>query len=182
MLTFKRECKGNPVSRVSDHEYFMGIALDEAREALKSGEVPVGAVVVYNGAVVGRGRNSVMCISWADGGGGEGVDMRGGDPTAHAEIVAIRDAVSRIGGKNNYRLEGAELYVTIEPCIMCAGAIIQARLKKLIYGAPDIKAGAVDSLYKILGDERLNHRVEVTGGILEEEARRLIQDFFKERR
>ncbi len=166
MFSIEGEEKGVPGVRESDHEYFMGIALDEAKVALKNGEVPVGAVVVYNGVVIGRGRNSVM----------------GGDPTAHAEIMAIRDAVGRVGGKNNYRLEGADMYVTIEPCIMCAGAIVQARLRRLIYGAPDIKGGAVDSLYKILGDGRLNHRVEVTGGILEEAAGRLIQDFFRRRR
>ena len=124
-------------------------------------------MVVYNGAVIGRGGNRVI---------------RDEDPTAHAEMVAIRDAVGRVGGTDNYRLEGADLYVTIEPCVMCAGAIVQARMRRLIYGAPDIKAGAVDSLYKILGDGRLNHRVEVTGGILEEEAKRLIQDFFRGRR
>ena len=167
MFSIEGEEKGVPGVRESDHEYFMGIALEEAEIALKNGEVPVGAVVVYDGVVVGRGGNRVI---------------RDTDPTAHAEIVAIRDAVSRVGGKNNYRLEGADLYVTIEPCIMCAGAIVQARIKRLIYGAPDIKAGAVDSLYKILGDGRLNHRVEVTGGILEEEAGRLIKDFFSGRR
>lgn len=154
----------------SDREYFMEIALEEAEGALKEGEVPVGAVVVRDGEVLGKGRNRVI---------------RDCDPTAHAEIVAIREAAGRVGGVdviNNYRLTGADLYVTIEPCIMCAGAIVHARLKSLIYGAYDMKGGAVDSLYKILGDTRLNHRVEVTGGVLEERARFLMQEFFKRKR
>jgi len=142
----------------------MEIALKEAYGAFKDGEVPVGAVVVLNGEVLGKGRNRVITNN---------------DPTAHAEIVAIRNAGKRLG---NYRLTNADLFVTIEPCIMCAGAIVQARLKGLIYGAVDAKGGAVDSLYKLLGDNKLNHTVEVTGGVLEERARALIQKFFSERR
>lgn len=142
----------------------MEIALKEAYGAFKDGEVPVGAVVVCDGEVLGKGRNRVITDN---------------DPTAHAEIVAIRNAGKRLG---NYRLANADLFVTIEPCIMCAGAIVQARLKGLIYGAVDAKGGAVDSLYKLLGDNRLNHTVEVTGGVLEEQARALIQKFFSERR
>ena len=142
----------------------MEIALKEAEGALVDGEVPVGAVVVCKGEILGRGRNRVIVEN---------------DPTAHAEIVAIRDATKRLG---NYRLTNADLFVTIEPCIMCAGAILHARLRRLIYGAVDVKGGAVDSLYKLLGDNRLNHTVEVTGGVLEERARGLIQKFFSERR
>ncbi len=139
-------------------------ALQEAERALADGEVPVGAVVVVEGRIIGRGGNRVI---------GEN------DPTAHAEIVALRQAAALIG---NYRLVGADLYVTIEPCVMCAGAIIQARIARLFYGAPDYRAGAVDSLYKLLGDERLNHRVEVTAGILEEESGALVKRFFREKR
>jgi len=147
-----------------DRDYFMEIALKEAEGALVDGEVPVGAVVVCKGEILGRGRNRVIVEN---------------DPTAHAEIVAIRDATKRLG---NYRLTNADLFVTIEPCIMCAGAILHARLRRLIYGAVDVKGGAVDSLYKLLGNNRLNHTVEVTGGVLEERARGLIQKFFSERR
>jgi len=142
----------------------MDLALELAQEAEHSGEVPVGAVIVQNGRIIGRGKNEVIARS---------------DPTAHAEILALRDAGERIG---SYRLEGADLYVTLEPCIMCAGAILQARIRRLFYGAYDPKAGAVDSLYKLLGDPRLNHRVEVTAGIGEDEAREILQRFFVVRR
>jgi tRNA(adenine34) deaminase len=139
-------------------------ALRQAKRALARGEVPVGAVIVLGGQIIGRGGNRVVGAS---------------DPTAHAEIVALRRAAQKIG---NYRLVGADLYVTVEPCAMCAGAIIQARVERLFYGAPDPRAGAVDSLYKLLGDGRLNHRVEVTAGILDEESRVLLESFFRERR
>jgi tRNA(adenine34) deaminase len=139
-------------------------ALKEAEGALLDGEVPVGAVVVEGGRITGRGRNSVVCLS---------------DPTAHAEIMAIRDAAEK---KGNYRLPGADIYVTIEPCVMCAGAMVNARIRRLFYGAADPKGGAVDSLYKILGDPRLNHKVEVTAGILEEECSELMAKFFKNKR
>lgn len=142
----------------------MEVALTEAKRALDDGEVPVGAIVVMGGEIVGWGRNSVIRMS---------------DPTAHAEILALREAAQRV---KNYRLPGADIYVTLEPCIMCAGAIISARVRRLIYGAEDIRGGAVDSIYKLLGDERLNHRVEVTAGILEEESLKLIKGFFKNRR
>ncbi|MBN2225598.1 MAG: tRNA adenosine(34) deaminase TadA [Deltaproteobacteria bacterium] len=147
-----------------DQTLFMREALREAEQVLVDGEVPVGAVIVMQGRIIGRGGNRV-------------IEKR--DPTAHAEIVALRQAARRIG---NYRLVGADLYVTIEPCVMCAGAIIQARIERLFYGAPDSHAGAVDSLYKLLGDDRLNHRVEVTAGILEEESRALMKSFFQEKR
>jgi len=142
----------------------MNLALDLARDAYRSDEVPVGAVIIREGRVIGRGRNEVIARS---------------DPTAHAEILAIRDAAERIG---NYRLEDADLYVTLEPCSMCAGAMLQARIKRLFYGAYDPKAGAVDSLYKLLGDNRLHHQIEVTAGIGEDDARKILQRFFSERR
>jgi len=157
MRDYEGDPSGRPVS-------FMREALIEAGRALNEGEVPVGAVVVMGGQIIGRGFNRVICDS---------------DPTAHAEIIALRRAAHAVG---NYRLGGADLYVTIEPCVMCAGAIVHARVGRLFYGAPDTRAGGVDSLYKLLGGDRLNHRVEVTAGILEEESRALITRFFRERR
>jgi len=147
-----------------DRTIFMREALREAERALAHGEVPIGAVVVMGGRIIGRGGNRVIAEN---------------DPTAHAEIVALRRAAARVG---NYRLVDADLFVTIEPCVMCAGAIIQARIVRLFYGAPDYRAGAVDSIHKLLGDDRLNHRVEVTAGILEEESRALMKQFFQEKR
>jgi tRNA(adenine34) deaminase len=151
-------------TREGDRASFMHEALREAERALADGEVPVGAVAVIGGRIIGRGGNRAIGQN---------------DPTAHAEIVALRQAAHAIG---NYRITGADLYVTVEPCVMCAGAIIQARIGRLFYGTPDFHAGAVDSLYKLLGDDRLNHRVEVTAGILEEESRALMKRFFEERR
>jgi len=143
----------------------MGLALKQAERAWRRDEVPVGAVVVaVDGTVAGRGWNQpiVRC-----------------DPTAHAEIVALRRAAKKLG---NYRLAGASLYVTIEPCPMCMGAIIQARLARVIYGAPDSKWGAAGSLYDLARDGRLNHLVAVTAGICEADCRALIQAFFRQRR
>ena len=142
----------------------MRIALEEARRAGEEGEVPIGAVLVSEGKVIGRGRNRPIALS---------------DPTAHAEIQALRDGGLRAG---NYRLPGSTLYVTLEPCIMCAGAILQARVGRLIFGIEDPKGGAVSSLYSLLEDSRLNHRVEVTVGVLQEECRDLLRRFFRERR
>jgi len=142
----------------------MGVALEEAQRAGDEGEVPVGAVLVSGGKVIGRGRNRPIALS---------------DPTAHAEILAIRQGANLTG---NYRLPGATLFVTVEPCPMCAGALIQARVKRLVYGAEDPKAGGVRSLYFLLEDERLNHRVEVTAGVLLEECREVLRRFFQERR
>jgi len=147
-----------------DHAAYMREALRQAERALEAGEVPVGAVIVLGGEIVGRGGNEVIAAS---------------DPTAHAEIIALRQAAHWL---RNYRLNGADVYVTVEPCVMCAGAMVQARVKRLFYGTTDPKAGAVDSLYKILGDDRFNHRVEVTAGILEEESRALLGSFFRGRR
>jgi tRNA(adenine34) deaminase len=142
----------------------MRIALKEARRAGEEGEVPIGAVLVSAGEVIGRGRNRPIALS---------------DPTAHAEIQALREGGMRVG---NYRLPGSTLYVTLEPCIMCAGALLQARVGRLVFGNEDPKGGAVSSLYSLLEDSRLNHRVEVTSGVLQAECRELLQRFFRERR
>ena len=150
--------------RQSEDEFYMEEALKEAAEAYRLGEVPIGAVVVRNGTVVGRGHN--MREKWQD-------------PTAHAEVIAIRDACSQVGG---WRLTESTLYVTIEPCPMCAGAMVLARLPRLVYGAQDFKGGAVDSLFDLVRNTKLNHRLEVTAGILEEECRAIMQKFFQELR
>ncbi|MGA3293384.1 MAG: tRNA adenosine(34) deaminase TadA [Candidatus Acidiferrales bacterium] len=143
---------------------FMEAALEEARVAAQRGEVPVGAVVVAEGQIIARAGNRTI------------VDC---DPTAHAEIVALRDAAKAVG---NYRLLDAALYVTIEPCAMCAGAMVQARIARLVYGAEDAKGGAVRSCFSILDSPQLNHRVEVTRGVLADEAASLLKDFFAARR
>jgi tRNA(adenine34) deaminase len=150
--------------RVSASEKFMRLALDEARKAEAMGEVPVGAVVVFEDQVVGRGCNRNLADK---------------DPSAHAEIVALRDAGAALG---NHRLLDGELYVTIEPCAMCAGALIQARLRRLIYGATDPKAGAVKSVLQVLNHPALNHQMEVVPGVLAEECGDLMQAFFRARR
>jgi tRNA(adenine34) deaminase len=146
------------------HRPFMLAALEEARQAGAAGEVPVGAVVVLDGAIVGRGHNRPIA---------------GHDPTAHAEVLAIRDAAHRLG---NYRLTGATLYATVEPCAMCAGACLQARVAQLVFGARDEKAGAVVSGGRLLDAGASNHTVRVTGGVLAEEAGALLQEFFRARR
>jgi tRNA(adenine34) deaminase len=148
----------------SDDQVFMQAALDEARAAAGRGEVPVGAVLVMEGRVVARAGNRTIADC---------------DPAAHAEIVALREAGAAIG---NNRLLGATLYVTIEPCTMCAGAMIQARVARVVYGADDPKAGAVRSCLSVLDHPQLNHRVEVTSGILQDEAASLLRDFFAARR
>ncbi|MDR0311399.1 MAG: tRNA adenosine(34) deaminase TadA [Acidobacteriota bacterium] len=145
-------------------EWWMREALDEARRARDEGEVPVGALVLFNGKIIGRGRNN---------------PIRRCDPTAHAEIAALRQAAHNAG---NYRLPGTTLIVTIEPCVMCIGAMIQARVDELIYGARDSKAGAVHSVFRLANTEELNHRIQVTGGILEEECGALMREFFAARR
>jgi tRNA(adenine34) deaminase len=144
-------------------EHWMNIALDEARTAAAAGDVPVGAVVVIDDRIVGRGRNR------------REVDR---DPTAHAEIVALRDAALSL---RQWRVEGT-LIVTQEPCPMCAGALVNARVTRLVYGCPNPKAGAVATLYQIVSDPRLNHRVEVTGGVRTEECAAVLQEFFAELR
>jgi tRNA(adenine34) deaminase len=143
---------------------FMREAINEARGAGAAGEVPIGAVVVYGGKIIGRGQNRVL---------------RDLEPTAHAEIVAMRAAASAL---NNYRLTGCELYVTLEPCAMCAGAMIHARLARLVYAASDPKTGAAGSVLNVLNHPRLNHKIAVTTSVLAEEASALLRNFFRQRR
>ena len=142
----------------------MGAALELAREARERGEVPVGAVLVMDGEILGRGFNQPVSRN---------------DPTAHAEIVALREAGRQMG---NYRLPGSTMYVTIEPCQMCVGAMVHARVARVVYGTPEPKAGAIESAMRAHEHPSLNHRLEVTGGVLETECREVIQAFFKERR
>lgn len=145
--------------------YFMREALREAEAAARKGEVPVGAILVSEeGDLLARAHNQPISLC---------------DPTAHAEILALREGAKRLG---NYRLLGTTLYVTLEPCPMCAGALVYARVKRLVFGARDAKSGACGSIYNIVNDERLNHRLEVVSGLLEEEAAKLLRDFFKIRR
>jgi tRNA(adenine34) deaminase len=147
-----------------DDEGFMREALDEARRGAAAGEVPVGAVVVMDGAVVARAHNAPVALA---------------DPTAHAEVLALRAAGEKRG---NYRLGGATLYATIEPCVMCCGAALHARVARVVYGARDAKGGAVESLYRLFDDARMNHRAATTGGVLAEEAARLLSAFFETKR
>ena len=145
-------------------EYFMDRALREARRAALRGEVPVGAVIVIEGRIVGRGYNRSITAH---------------DPSGHAEMVALRAAGRRLKA---YRLTGSKLYVTIEPCPMCAGALVWARVAEVVFGASDPKAGACGSVMNVARHRKLNHRIRVTGGVREDECRRLIQDFFKQTR
>jgi tRNA(adenine34) deaminase len=148
-----------------DDVKYMELALEQARMAARQGEVPVGAVLVdERGQVLARACN---------------MPVRQCDPTAHAEILVLRQGAKRVG---SYRLTGTTLYVTIEPCPMCAGAMVLARIKRLVYGVQDPKTGACATLYNIVQDSRLNHRLEVSRGILAEECRSLIQAFFQKRR
>ena len=151
-------------AETSPDEHWMRLALDAAREAQTRGEVPVGTCIVSDGNLlsVSGNRTRTDC-----------------DPTAHAEIVALRDA-ARIAG--NYRLTGVDIYSTIEPCAMCAGALIQARVRRLIYGARDERAGAVESRFRICDTDFLNHRIEIVSGVLENECRAIMQEFFQNRR
>jgi tRNA(adenine34) deaminase len=143
----------------------MRLALREAARAARAGEVPIGALLVAaDGEVIARGFNR---------------PVGGSDPTAHAEVVALRRAARRLG---NYRLPGLTLYVTLEPCAMCAGALVLARVARVVFGATDPKGGAARTLYRIIDDPRLNHRAEVIGGVLEAESRTLLQEFFRNRR
>jgi tRNA(adenine34) deaminase len=152
------------VDKLASDEYFLKEALKEAEKAYKKGEIPVGAVIVVDGNIIARAHNQKETTF---------------DPTAHAEVLAIREASKILGA---WRLTEASLYVTKEPCIMCSGAIVNARIKKVVYGCDDPKAGGAVSLYRILQDCRLNHRVELKTGVLEEECRKILQDFFKELR
>lgn len=146
------------------HGLFMREALDLARQAAQAGEAPVGAIVVVENRILGRGRNSPMATN---------------DPTAHAEILALRQAAQAIG---NYRLEDATLYVTLEPCVMCAGALVAARVKRLVFGARDLRFGGVRSKFQLADSDLLNHRVEVVEGILAAECVELLKSFFEARR
>lgn len=149
---------------VPQHESWMRRAIAEAKAAEEAGEVPVGAVIVKDDELIAAGQNR---------------NLRDHDPSAHAEIVALRAAGAALG---NHRLEGCEMYVIIEPCAMCAGALVHARLKRLVYGASDPKAGAVESVMKVLNHANLNHKMEVVGGVLESECSELLRDFFRARR
>ncbi|UCD83356.1 MAG: tRNA adenosine(34) deaminase TadA [Deltaproteobacteria bacterium] len=149
---------------MSEDEDLMSLALREAGEAAKEGEIPVGAILVKDKEVLARDHNRTIFLN---------------DPSAHAEILVLRKAGEKL---KNYRLPGTTLYVTLEPCLMCAGAMIQARIEHLVYGTPDPKAGAVTSVYCIFADKKLNHTVRVTRGVLEKDCRALLQGFFKYRR
>lgn len=142
----------------------MEATLKEARQAAESGEVPIGAVAVHEGKIIARGQNRVL---------------RTNDPTAHAEIVALRGAAAALG---NYRLNGVTLYVTLEPCAMCAGAMVHARIDRLVYAAADPKAGAAGSVLSVVNHPRLNHQMQVEQGIMAEEAGELLRSFFRELR
>ena len=157
--------ENEPVREPADEQAeMMALAIAEAKLAAEAGEVPVGAAIVIDGVIRGVGRNRPIAAH---------------DPTAHAEIEAIRAASSALG---TYRLEGASLYVTLEPCVMCIGAIVNARIARVYYGARDEKAGALGSVYDIGRDGRLNHRIEVYGGIMQVECAALLREFFRTRR
>ena len=163
---FPRPMPNDPRSSTNQHpdELWMEEALRCAQRALEAGEVPVGAVVVRDGHIVGRGWNRNITDS---------------DPSAHAEIIALREAGTTLG---NHRLGECELFATIEPCAMCAGALLHARIKRLVYGADDPKAGAVHSVLQLLNHPQLNHRLEVRGGVLAGRSAELLQTFFRNRR
>ncbi|HNX27135.1 MAG TPA: tRNA adenosine(34) deaminase TadA [Phycisphaerae bacterium] len=152
------------LSDAEKYERLMRLALEQAKEALKYDEVPIGAVIERNGEIIASAFNRRI------------IDA---DPTGHAEMIAIRQAAGKLG---DWRLEGCTLAVTLEPCCMCAGAIVLARIPTLVYGAADAKGGAVDTLYNICNDGRLNHSVQVIGGVLADDAGRLLSDFFRRQR
>jgi tRNA(adenine34) deaminase len=149
--------------RRSEEEY-MREALELAREAERAGEVPVGAVVVLDGRVIGRGRNAPIALN---------------DPTAHAEMIALREAAKTLG---NYRMEGTAIYSTLEPCVMCAGALVSARVSRLVFGARDLRFGGVRSKFRLADSELLNHRLEIVEGLMGAECAELMQSFFSSRR
>lgn len=149
---------------MTEHEAWMQFAFKEAEKAFERNEIPVGAVVVFENRIIGRGHNQIEMLQ---------------DPTAHAEMIAITSAVATIGSK---WLNGASLYVTLEPCTMCAGAVVLARMEKVVFGAYDVKTGACASLYNIVQDERLNHQAELIGGIMEEKCSSILKDFFAQLR
>jgi tRNA(adenine34) deaminase len=145
-------------------EWFMRLAIEQAHIASENGDVPIGAVVIHKGRIIGKAYNQREQLN---------------DPTAHAEIIALTQAAAAM---ESWRLNDCTIYVTLEPCPMCAGALVLARIDRLVYGCDDPKTGACRSLYNIVQDERLNHRLDVTSGVLEEECGRLLQDFFRFRR
>jgi len=146
------------------HEQYMRLAIDQAKIAEDNGDVPIGAVIVYKNQIIGKAYNQREQLK---------------DPTAHAEIIALTQAAAFL---ESWRLNGCTMYVTLEPCPMCAGALVLARMDRLIYGCDDPKTGACKSLYNIVQDERLNHKLEVTSGVLEEQCREQLQGFFARRR
>jgi tRNA(adenine34) deaminase len=146
------------------HDHFMQIAMEEAELAVRENEVPIGAAIVHNGRVIARAHNQREQLR---------------DPTAHAEMIAITQAAEAL---RSWRLDGCTLYVTLEPCAMCAGAIVQARIPTLVYGTADLKAGAVHTLHRLLDDPRLNHRAEVVSGVMAEPCARILSQFFQEQR
>ncbi|HEX7284860.1 MAG TPA: tRNA adenosine(34) deaminase TadA [Candidatus Angelobacter sp.] len=152
------------MTAINQDSAWMQLALEQAKLAAAAGEVPVGAVVVKDGEIVGLGQNR---------------NLRDHDPAAHAELVALRQAGARLG---NHRLPGCVMYATIEPCAMCAGAMVHARLARLVYGAPDPKAGAAGSVLQVLNHPRLNHQVPVTAGVLQEPCSEILKEFFQSRR
>ena len=146
------------------HEQAMQVALEQARLATKHGDVPVGAVVVYNGVIIAARHNEREATN---------------DPTAHAEVLALRDAAQHLG---RWRLDDCDLVVTLEPCVMCAGALINARIRTLVFGAADLKAGATGSLYNVCTDPRMNHNLAVQNGVMAAESQTLLQEFFTQKR
>ena len=168
LKTRKRKNNGNPLAEGSVHEHYMREALKQAKLAFEKGEVPVGAVIVHKGKVIARAHNQTELLH---------------DPTAHAEMIAITQAAEHLategGPDHRGSLEKASLYVTMEPCPMCAGALVLSKCENLIYGTKDPKAGACGSLFNITNDDRLNHRLNVVSGILEGESRFFLSEFFK---
>ncbi|MBP1764478.1 MAG: tadA [Firmicutes bacterium] len=152
------------VSAAVDDDYYMGLALAEARKAYAMGEVPIGAVLVFNGSVLSSAHN--MRETWCDA-------------TAHAEMIAIQQACRKL---HRWRLTGATLYVTIEPCPMCAGSLVMSRIDRLVYGGTDYKAGAVESIFNVVQNQALNHQMAVTAGVRADECTALMKDFFRQRR
>ncbi len=156
--------KGKKISKPDADKRFMQLAIEQAKIAEENGDVPIGAVIVYQNQIIGKAYNQRQQLQ---------------DPTAHAEIIALTQAAAAL---ESWRLNGCTMYVTLEPCPMCAGALVLARMDRLVYGCDDSKTGAVKSLYNIVQDERLNHRLEVTSGVLQEQCREQLQEFFSKRR
>jgi len=152
------------MSNRREDERFMRVAIEAAKVAEENGDVPIGAVIVYENKIIAKAYNQREQLA---------------DPTAHAEIIALTQAAAAIG---NRRLDGCTMYVTLEPCCMCAGALVLSKIDRLVYGCDDPKTGACGSLYNIVQDERLNHRLEVTSGVLRNEYHKLLQDFFRKKR